>query len=165
MTAVVVAIMILVSKRRRKNLSTTGSSIYSGPYTNTAYSHSSMSRRSWGGSTSQRLLLVMRSVSSISSVTLGHENSTTDSWDPLPCTPLLVIAVTSSISSQHISAITSSNKKGLVYFPSYQGHTPLAQPCVLVNKFNSTNKMWFKISFPAYNVWETWCGRQSFRWW
>jgi len=41
-----VAIMILVSKRRRKNLSTTGSSIYSGPYTNTAYSHSSMSRRS-----------------------------------------------------------------------------------------------------------------------
>jgi len=46
MTAVVVAIMILVSKRRRKNLSTTGSSIYSGPYTNTAYSHSSMSRRS-----------------------------------------------------------------------------------------------------------------------
>merc|ERR1712001_45073 len=46
MTAAVVAIMILVSKRRRKNLSTTGSSIYSGPYTNTAYSHSSMSRRS-----------------------------------------------------------------------------------------------------------------------
>jgi len=46
MTAVVIAIMILVSKRRRKNLSTTGSSIYSGPYTNTAYSHSSMSRRS-----------------------------------------------------------------------------------------------------------------------
>jgi hypothetical protein len=44
--AVVVAIMILVSKRRRKTLSTTGSSIYSGPYTNTAYSHSSMSRRS-----------------------------------------------------------------------------------------------------------------------
>ena len=44
MSAVVVAIMILVSKRRRKNLSTTGSSIYSGPYTNTAYSHSSMSR-------------------------------------------------------------------------------------------------------------------------
>merc|ERR1711881_370254 len=46
MTAVVVAIMILVSRRRRKTLSTTGSSIYSGPYTNTAYSHSSMSRRS-----------------------------------------------------------------------------------------------------------------------
>jgi len=46
MTAVVIAIMILVSKRRRKTLSTTGSSIYSGPYTNTAYSHSSMSRRS-----------------------------------------------------------------------------------------------------------------------
>jgi len=46
MTAVVVAIMILVSKRRRKHLSTTGSSIYSGPYTNTAYSHSSMSRHS-----------------------------------------------------------------------------------------------------------------------
>lgn len=46
MVAVVVAILILVSKRRRKNLSTTGSSIYSGPYTNTAYSHSSLSRRS-----------------------------------------------------------------------------------------------------------------------
>lgn len=46
MTAVVVAVMVLVSKRRRKNLSTTGSSIYSGPYTNTAYSHSSVSRRS-----------------------------------------------------------------------------------------------------------------------
>jgi hypothetical protein len=46
MAAVVVAILILVSKRRRKNLSTTGSSIYSGPYTNTAYSHSSLSRRS-----------------------------------------------------------------------------------------------------------------------
>jgi len=44
--AVVIAIMILVSKRRRKTLSTTGSSIYSGPYTNTAYSQSSMSRRS-----------------------------------------------------------------------------------------------------------------------
>merc|ERR1719150_2511809 len=40
MSAVVVAIMILVSKRRRKNLSTAG------PSTNTAYSHSSMSRRS-----------------------------------------------------------------------------------------------------------------------
>jgi len=43
---VIIAIFILVSKRRRKNLSTTGSSIYSGPYTNTAYSHSSLSRRS-----------------------------------------------------------------------------------------------------------------------
>jgi hypothetical protein len=46
MIAVIIAILILVSKRRRKNLSTTGSSIYSGPYTNTAYSHSSLSRRS-----------------------------------------------------------------------------------------------------------------------
>jgi len=46
MVAVIVAILILLSKRRRKNLSTTGSSIYSGPYTNTAYSHSSLSRRS-----------------------------------------------------------------------------------------------------------------------
>jgi len=46
MIAVIVAILILVSKRRRKNLSTTGSSIYSFPYTNTAYSHSSLSRRS-----------------------------------------------------------------------------------------------------------------------
>jgi hypothetical protein len=39
---VIIAILCLLSKRRRqKDLSTTGSSIYSGPYTNTAYSHSS----------------------------------------------------------------------------------------------------------------------------
>ena len=40
---VILAILCLLSKRRRrKDLSTTGSSIYSGPYTNTAYSsHSS----------------------------------------------------------------------------------------------------------------------------
>ncbi|XP_011058382.1 PREDICTED: uncharacterized protein LOC105148371 [Acromyrmex echinatior] len=41
MLAVVAAILILLAKRRHKSLSTTGSSIYSGPYTNTAYSHSS----------------------------------------------------------------------------------------------------------------------------
>jgi len=42
MIAVVVAIMVIVSRRRRrKEPSLTGSSIYSGPYTNTAYSHSS----------------------------------------------------------------------------------------------------------------------------
>jgi len=46
MIIVIIAILILLSKRRRKNLSTTGSSIYSFPYTNTAYSHSSLSRRS-----------------------------------------------------------------------------------------------------------------------
>jgi hypothetical protein len=39
---VIGSILCLLSKRRRrKDLSTTGSSIYSGPYTNTAYSHSS----------------------------------------------------------------------------------------------------------------------------
>lgn len=42
MVFVIAAILCLLSKRRRrKDLSTTGSSIYSGPYTNTAYSHSS----------------------------------------------------------------------------------------------------------------------------
>ncbi|KAK0175305.1 hypothetical protein PV327_009065 [Microctonus hyperodae] len=41
MLAVVAAILVLLAKRRHKNISTTGSSIYSGPYTNTAYSHSS----------------------------------------------------------------------------------------------------------------------------
>ena len=60
MTAVVVAIMILVSKRRRKNLSTTGSSIYSGPYTNTAYSHSSISRRSWAWESGQEWSWIFR---------------------------------------------------------------------------------------------------------
>lgn len=41
--AVLIAILVLIGRRRRnrKHLSTTGSSIYSGPYTNTAYSHSS----------------------------------------------------------------------------------------------------------------------------
>ena len=40
---VIIAFLCILSKRRRrKDLSTTGSSIYSGPYTNTAYSsHSS----------------------------------------------------------------------------------------------------------------------------
>ncbi|KDR07206.1 Cuticlin-1, partial [Zootermopsis nevadensis] len=42
MLAVIAAILILLARRRhRKEASTTGSSIYSGPYTNTAYSHSS----------------------------------------------------------------------------------------------------------------------------
>ena len=42
MAAVVAAIMVIISRRRRrKEASATGSSIYSGPYTNTAYSHSS----------------------------------------------------------------------------------------------------------------------------
>ncbi|XP_066597510.1 cuticlin-1 [Prorops nasuta] len=41
MLAVVAAILVLCAKRRHKSISTTGSSIYSGPYTNTAYSHSS----------------------------------------------------------------------------------------------------------------------------
>ncbi|XP_012139652.1 zona pellucida domain-containing protein piopio isoform X1 [Megachile rotundata] len=41
MLAVVAAILVLLAKRRHKTVSTTGSSIYSGPYTNTAYSHSS----------------------------------------------------------------------------------------------------------------------------
>ncbi|OXU26019.1 hypothetical protein TSAR_016442, partial [Trichomalopsis sarcophagae] len=39
--AIIGAILILLGKRRHKSVSTTGSSIYSGPYTNTAYSHSS----------------------------------------------------------------------------------------------------------------------------
>ncbi|XP_063237137.1 cuticlin-4 [Bacillus rossius redtenbacheri] len=41
MLAVVAAILVLLARRRKKGASTTGSSIYSGPYTNTAYSHSS----------------------------------------------------------------------------------------------------------------------------
>ncbi|XP_015602822.1 uncharacterized protein LOC107271388 isoform X2 [Cephus cinctus] len=41
MLAVVAAILVLLARRRHKSISTTGSSIYSGPYTNTAYSHSS----------------------------------------------------------------------------------------------------------------------------
>ncbi|XP_011503720.1 PREDICTED: uncharacterized protein LOC105366841 isoform X2 [Ceratosolen solmsi marchali] len=39
--AIIGAIFILLGKKRHKSISTTGSSIYSGPYTNTAYSHSS----------------------------------------------------------------------------------------------------------------------------
>jgi hypothetical protein len=39
--AIIGAIFILLGKRQHKSISTTGSSIYSGPYTNTAYSHSS----------------------------------------------------------------------------------------------------------------------------
>ena len=38
---IIVILCVLSKRRRRKDLSTTGSSIYSGPYTNTAYSHSS----------------------------------------------------------------------------------------------------------------------------
>lgn len=42
MLAVIAAILVLVTKRRRKlDSSTTGSSIYSGPYSNAAFSHSS----------------------------------------------------------------------------------------------------------------------------
>ncbi|XP_048514006.1 cuticlin-4-like isoform X2 [Athalia rosae] len=41
MLAVVAAILVLLARRRHKSISTTGSSIYSSPYTNTAYSHSS----------------------------------------------------------------------------------------------------------------------------
>ncbi|KAF7417755.1 hypothetical protein HZH68_000408 [Vespula germanica] len=41
MLVVIAAILVLLAKRRHKSVSTTGSSIYSGPYTNTAYSHSS----------------------------------------------------------------------------------------------------------------------------
>ncbi|KAI9553996.1 hypothetical protein GHT06_019267 [Daphnia sinensis] len=42
MIAVVAAILFLCARRRHKRVSsTTGSSVYSGPYTNTAYSHSS----------------------------------------------------------------------------------------------------------------------------
>ncbi|XP_014217760.1 uncharacterized protein LOC106646232, partial [Copidosoma floridanum] len=39
--AIIGAVLMLLGKRRHKSVSTTGSSIYSGPYTNTAYSHSS----------------------------------------------------------------------------------------------------------------------------
>ena len=131
MTAVVVAIMILVSKRRRKNLSTTGSSIYSGPYTNTAYSHSSMSRRSWTAELNNPKISTANSSCwdlflplVVLSVRLGQENSTTVSWEPLLSSPLLCSALLSwpvvviqwpvSISTPHISAITFPNKTGLV---------------------------------------------------
>lgn len=42
MLAVVTAILVILAKRRGpKSISNTGSSIYSGPYTNTGYSHTS----------------------------------------------------------------------------------------------------------------------------
>jgi len=43
MLLVLLAVLILCARRRRshKDVSTSGSSLYSGPYTNTAYSHSS----------------------------------------------------------------------------------------------------------------------------
>ncbi|CAH0550402.1 unnamed protein product [Brassicogethes aeneus] len=41
MLCVVAAILFLMARRRKKTSSNPGSSIYSGPYTNTAYSHSS----------------------------------------------------------------------------------------------------------------------------
>jgi len=39
--AIIAFLCLIAKRRRRKDLSTTGSSIYSGPYSNTAYSHSS----------------------------------------------------------------------------------------------------------------------------
>ncbi|XP_053688967.1 cuticlin-3 [Sabethes cyaneus] len=41
MLAVVLAVMCIVARRSNKTISNSGSSIYSGPYTNTAFSHSS----------------------------------------------------------------------------------------------------------------------------
>lgn len=41
MVAVVLAVLCIMARRRRKTVSHSGSSIYSGPYTNTAFSHSS----------------------------------------------------------------------------------------------------------------------------
>lgn len=42
MLAVVLAVLCILARRRDKNsTSNSGSSIYSGPYTNTAYSHTS----------------------------------------------------------------------------------------------------------------------------
>nr|XP_029722485.1 uncharacterized protein LOC115263328 [Aedes albopictus] len=41
MLAVVLAVMCIVARRSGKTISNSGSSIYSGPYTNTAFSHSS----------------------------------------------------------------------------------------------------------------------------
>ncbi|XP_058055346.1 cuticlin-4 [Anopheles bellator] len=41
MLAVVLAVMCIVARRSSKSVSNSGSSIYSGPYTNTAFSHSS----------------------------------------------------------------------------------------------------------------------------
>jgi hypothetical protein len=41
MLAVIAAVLIIMTRRRGKTISNSGSSIYSGPYTNTAFSHSS----------------------------------------------------------------------------------------------------------------------------
>lgn len=41
MLLVVAAVICIMARRRRKTVSNSGSSIYSGPYTNTAFSHSS----------------------------------------------------------------------------------------------------------------------------
>lgn len=41
MLIAIIAILCIISKRTRKPISRTGSSIYSGPYTNTSYSHTS----------------------------------------------------------------------------------------------------------------------------
>lgn len=41
MLAVVAAVLCIMARRRNKSVSNSGSSIYSGPYTNTAFSHSS----------------------------------------------------------------------------------------------------------------------------
>uniref|UniRef100_A0A6B2E8F3 Putative conserved secreted protein n=1 Tax=Phlebotomus kandelakii TaxID=1109342 RepID=A0A6B2E8F3_9DIPT len=41
MLAVIAAVLIIMARRRGKTISNSGSSIYSGPYTNTAFSHSS----------------------------------------------------------------------------------------------------------------------------
>lgn len=41
MLCVVAAVLCILARRRSKTVSNSGSSIYSGPYTNTAFSHSS----------------------------------------------------------------------------------------------------------------------------
>ena len=41
MLAVVAAVLCIMARRHHKTVSNSGSSIYSGPYTNTAFSHSS----------------------------------------------------------------------------------------------------------------------------
>lgn len=41
MLAVVAAVLCIMARRSTKTVSNSGSSIYSGPYTNTAFSHSS----------------------------------------------------------------------------------------------------------------------------
>ena len=68
MIAVVAAILFLCARRRQKRVSsTTGSSVYSGPYTNTAYSHSSWT---WNKSFKCRLPFFFRfpHISLISSI-------------------------------------------------------------------------------------------------